>query len=152
VPLLVLAIVVVLAVIVAAWVLGTDDDPGAKPETPSSSPSGSTSAPPATTEGVTADGMENFMEDYLATVTSDPKTTWGRLTPQFQKESGGFGTYKKFWSGYQSADIVDFEADPEAMTVTYTVEYLDQDGQKSTDVVTLRLEGTDGNFLIAGES
>ncbi len=150
-PLLVLAIVVALGVIVVAWVLGNDDDPGAEP-TPSSSPSGSTSAPPATTEGVTADGMENFMEDYLATVTSDPKAAWQRLTPQFQKESGGFGQYKKFWSGYQSADIVDFTADPATMTVTYTVEYLDQTGQKTTDKVTLHLEGTDGNFLIASES
>jgi serine/threonine protein kinase len=151
-PLLALAIVVVLVVIVAAWVLGNDDDPGADPETPSSSPSGSSSAPPATTEGVTVDGMENFMEDYLAAVTSDPKAAWERLTPQFQKESGGFGQYKKFWSGYQSADIVDFAADPEAMTVTYTVEYLHQDGQKTTDNVTLQLEGTDGNFLIAAET
>lgn len=72
--------------------------------------------------------------------------------PQFQDQSGSFGQYKKFWSSIQTADLIDFQADPEAMTVTYTVEYLYQDGHKSTDEVTLRLEGTDGNFLIAGES
>jgi len=151
VPLLALAVVAVV-VIVVAWLLGSDPDSGADPQSPSSSSSSSGSSQPPPSNAVTADGMENFMEDYLSTVTTDQKAAWQRLTPQFQKESGGFGTYKKFWRGYQSADIVEFAADPEAMTVTYTVEYLDQAGQKSTDHVTLRLEGTDGDFLIAGES
>jgi hypothetical protein len=151
-PVLVLAILVALVVIVVAWVLGNDDDPGADPETPSSSTSGPASEPPASTEDVTADGMENFVEDYLATVTSDPKAAWERLTPQFQEQSGNFGQYQKFWSGYQSADIIGLQADPAAMTVTYQVEYVDNDGQKTTDRVTLGLEGTDGNFLIADES
>ena len=38
------------------------------------------------------------------------------------------------------------------MQISYTVEYLHQDGSKSRDDVTLTLEGTDGDFLIAGES
>lgn len=139
-------------VIAVAWVLGNDEDPGAGSETPSSNTSGSTSEPPTTAEPVTADGMENFVEDYLVAVTSDPKSAWDRLTPQFQEESGNFGQYQKFWSDIQTADIVDFRADPETMSVTYTVEYLRKDGRKTTDEVTLHLEGSDGNFLIAGES
>ena len=59
-------------------------------------------SPPPTADAVTADGMENFIEDYLATVTSDPKAAWDQLTPQFQAESGGFGQYQKFWSGFQT--------------------------------------------------
>ena len=50
------------------------------------------------------------------------------------------------------ADLIDAQADPQTLTISYTVEYLHQDGHKSTDDVTLQLEGTDGDFLIAGES
>ncbi|WP_156390949.1 serine/threonine-protein kinase [Nocardioides sp. Root1257] len=153
VPLLVLAVVGVL-VVVLAWVLGSGDDPGSEadsPRTPSSS-APSSSAPPTTTNEVTADGMENFIEDYLATVTTDPKSSWAMLTPDFQKESGGFGQYKKFWSGFQTADLISAQPDPDTMSISYTVEYLHEDGTKSRDDVTLRLEGSDGNFLIAGES
>jgi hypothetical protein len=32
------------------------------------------------------------------------------------------------------------------------VEYVHRDGQKTSDDVTLQLEGTDGDFLISGES
>jgi serine/threonine protein kinase len=151
-PLLVLAVVAAVVVIVVAWMLGSDPDSG-DPQTPSSSPSRSESSQPPPSTTVTADGMENFVEDYLATVTSDPKAAWEQLTPDFQAASGGFGQYKKFWSGYQSADIVgNTQADPETMTVSYTVEYLHTDGTKSRDQVTLHLEGADGDFLIGGES
>lgn len=150
---LVLAAIVVVGVVVIAWVLGSDDDPGTDPGSQTSTPSGPTSSAPPAGGAVTADGMENFIEDYLATVTSDPKAAWDQLTPDFQDASGGFGQYKKFWSGFQSADLVgDTRADPDNLTITYDVEYLHTDGSKSTDEVTLRLEGTDGDFLIAGES
>ncbi|GAA4693821.1 serine/threonine-protein kinase [Nocardioides conyzicola] len=157
-PALILVVaVLVVAVVVVAWMLGSDgdpgSDPGADPGSGATSPSGPTSSAPAKTPEVTADGMENFIEDYLATVTSDPKAAWERLTPDFQKASGGFGQYKKFWSGYQTADLIgNTQADPDNLTITYSVEYLHTDGHKSTDEVTLRLEGTDGDFLIAGES
>jgi hypothetical protein len=37
--------------------------------------------------------MTGFVEDYLATVTSDPKTAWAMLTPSFQAASGNYGQY-----------------------------------------------------------
>ncbi len=150
-PLLLLAVVAVIVAFVG-WRLGSDNAPDAKTQTPSSSPSSSASSPSPTADVVTAAGMESFIEDYLATVTSDPRAAWDQLTPQFQAESGGFKQYRDFWSGFRSADVISAQADPEAMTITYTVEYLRQDGDKVTDDVTLQLEGTDDNFLIAGES
>ena len=145
----------VIALVVVAWVVydaGSNDDPGvAKPsKTPSSSTPASKT--PAATETVTADGMENFVEDYLATVTSDPKTTWEQLTPAFQAESGSFGQYQSFWSRFQTADLISAQADPDSLQISYTVEYQRQDGQKTSDDVTLQLQGTDGDFLIAGEA
>lgn len=102
-------------------------------------------------DGVTADGMENFIEDYLATVTSDPKAAWPMLTPGFQDASGGFGQYKSFWKTIETADVLSAQADPADRRITYTVEYLRRDGSKITDDVTLLLEGTDGEYLISAE-
>ncbi len=45
----------------------------------------------------TAKGIENFIRDYVATVSTDPEQSWQMLTPKFQVESGGFDTYRKFW-------------------------------------------------------
>ncbi len=106
----------------------------------------------ATAAAVTTDGMEGFVEDYLATVTSDPKAAWAMLTPAFQDASGGFGGYNSFWKKIASADLLSARADPESKQVSYTVEYQRRDGTKTTDDVTLGLEGTDGEYLIAAES
>jgi serine/threonine protein kinase len=150
----VLAVVAVLAAVgLIAWLVLDGDDPGNQ-KAGSREPSGGpgTSSSSSQTPDVTADGMENFVEDYLATVTTDPAASWQELTPSFQQESGGFGEYQKFWSDMQTADMLSSKADPGSRRLSYTVEYLHQDGHKSTDNVTLELQGTDGQYLIAGES
>ncbi len=152
-----LPVLAVVALVVAAglvvWLAVSGSDPGhsesGKPNPPAKS---STSSGTSPSVDVTADGMENFVEDYLATVTTDPASAWDQLTPEFQAESGNFGQYQKFWSDFQSADIVSSHADTDTLQVSYTVEYLHQDGQKTTDDVTLQLQGTDGDYLISGES
>jgi hypothetical protein len=96
--------------------------------------------------------MENFIEDYLATVTTDPQRAWEMLTPEFQDQSGGFGQYQGFWATIATADLISARADPASKQSTYTVEYIRADGSKTTDEVTLVLEGTDGAFRIAGET
>lgn len=151
------AVAAVVVVAVLAWRLGSDggEDPSAadpgpsqtsKPSEPQSSP---TSEAP---QEVTADGMENFVETYLATVTSDQQAAWDMLTPAFQDASGGFGQYQKFWRGFQTADLLSAEADPESGQIGYAVEYTRTDGSKFRDQVTLTLEGTDDAYLIADES
>ncbi|MGY2702928.1 serine/threonine-protein kinase [Nocardioides sp. HB32] len=154
------AAILLLAVI--AWIAGShsgdDSQTGGKggsgsPRTstsPSTSPSSPSTSSPST--AVTADGMENFVETYLATVTTDPKSAWAMLTPDFQAQSGGFGQYQKFWKDFQSADLLSADADPSTRRISYRVEYLHQDGSKTQDDVTLTLEGKDGDFLIAGEA
>ena len=121
--------------------------PSGSPGSPGSSPSTSPASP-----GATADGMENFIEDYLATVTSDPKAAWDLLTPEFQAQSGGYGQYKGFWKTIETADMISSNADPASRQITYTVEYIRSDGSKTRDDVTLTLEGSDGAYKIAGES
>jgi serine/threonine protein kinase len=148
-PMLVGVVLLALLALIG-WQVLRDDSPGeAGRDRPSPSTSSTADTP---TETVTPDGMRTFVEDYLATVTSDPAATWKQLTPDFQDDSGGFEKYSKFWGAITSAEVVDADADPDTMQVSYSVQYVHRDGRKSSDHVTLVLEGRDGDYLIAGES
>jgi hypothetical protein len=153
----VVAAVVALALIVLiGWALlrGDSNQPaadnrGSGSETPSESPSPTKKK----TKEVrpTARGMTTFIEDYLATTTTNPDKSWRMLTPRFQAESG-FASYRGFWGSIESASPSAIRADPKAMTVSYTVAYDMKDGSSQTDNVTLELvQQKDGDYLIAGE-
>lgn len=113
----------------------------------SGSPSGSSS--PAT--AVTAAGMRSFVADYLATVTSDPKSAWQRLTPRFQAASGGYGQYRSFWATIADAQLVSAQPDPASGRISYVVDYQRTDGSQTRDSTTLTLTGHDGDYRIAAE-
>ena len=150
----VLAVVAVLALILLlGWALlrGDPEQPAAdKPrsgsETPSESPK-----PTKKKTGPTSEEMITFVDDYLATVTTDPAESWKMLTPEFKAASGGFGSYQRFWSGFESASPSAVKADPKAMTVNYNVDYEKKGGGTQIDNVTLELVQQDGKYLIAGE-
>ena len=100
--------------------------------------------------------MESFISDYLATAVSDPQTSFGMLTPEFQAESGGIEGYRGFWDTIQSADLRTVQADPDALTVAYTVDYtVDGPGnspsRESSSDVNLTLVFEDGTYKIAAE-
>jgi hypothetical protein len=161
-----LGVAALAAFLVLAWVafgtdlFGGDEDPGrdgtptaggaSQEESPSPSPSPSESESASAEEQ--AAEMRQFVEDYLATVTSDPAATWERLTPEFQQASGGFGGYRGFWRTIASAQPSNIQADPEAMTVSYDVAYERTDGTTMPDSVTLELVEDGDQLLIAGES
>jgi hypothetical protein len=96
--------------------------------------------------------MTQFIEDYLSTVTSDPETTFAMLTPEFQKASNGFEGYSGFWGTVESATPSRITADPESLTVTYTVDYVMENGDENSDDVSLQLVRQDDTYLIAGEA
>lgn len=150
------------------WQSSNDDEPRADtaPETtsqtptptePTSSPPETTAPPPSTTTAESAQdaekaaSMEAFVEDYLATVTSDPGAAYGRLTPAFQEESGGYEGYTGWWGQVESAKVTNIVANPRAGTVAYTVDYVKKDGSTRSDAVTLVLVERDGGWLIDGE-
>jgi serine/threonine protein kinase len=164
------AVAAVLVVALLAWALlsdgdGSTDRTSAEPtgspvrsstssspsERTSPSASQSASSPPATPRP-TADGMESFIEDYLATVTANPRAAFAMLTPAFQQASGGLGGYQSFWNTIASAEPTSVSADPGSLTVDYTVDYTREDGSTATDEVSLQLVFEDGRYLIAGES
>lgn len=108
-----------------------------------------------TDDGATAEdteeALESFVSDYLGLVVSDPEQAYARLTPEFQAASGGESGYLGWWRTVQSADVLNVKADPEALTVSYTVKYVMTDGRKSTERVDLQLYRHGETYLIAGE-
>jgi len=164
---LVLAAVLLLVLGVLAWVLlRADDGPSPTVDRPSAgqrdggggggspSPSGptDTASPKQRPAGPTANGMETFVTDYLATAPSSPETSYDMLTPAFQQASGGFGGYSGYWQTIATADPVEINADPDSLVVSYVVDYTRQDGSQVTDEVQLQLEYVDGRYLIAAEA
>ncbi|WP_426245424.1 protein kinase domain-containing protein [Nocardioides sp. LHG3406-4] len=155
------ALLGLLLVIVIAYVAsqlgGKEEDPNppaadestSSPADPSSEPDPdpTSESPPAQPDPA---AMEAFVEDYLQTVTSDPKSAWTRLTGDFQSDSGGYGQYKGFWATIESATVRAIDADPAGMTVTYDVDYETTTGPKS-DTVRLHLVESGDSFLIAAE-
>lgn len=96
--------------------------------------------------------MTTFIENYLGDVTRDPQSTFQRLTPEFQAQSGGEQGYTRFWSSIRSASVSNIQADPESLVVTYSVDYVMRNNRTSSDDVRLELVYEDGTYLIAGES
>jgi hypothetical protein len=95
--------------------------------------------------------MRSFIANYLADAPNDPASTYQQLTPQFQKASGGMDGYAGFWNTIQSATLTSFSADPNALTVDYTVDYVREDQSTATGQVHLQLTYKDGKYLIASE-
>ncbi|GAA1929685.1 hypothetical protein GCM10009737_34390 [Nocardioides lentus] len=163
-PALLVGVAILLVVLLGLGfvVLGGDDgdqDATAPSETPTSAaPSPSDPGPtsptpsPSPSQEPDAEEMATFVDNYLGTVVADPSSSWQQLTPAFQQASGGFGQYSGFWSNYTSATPRDVSADPDALTVSYTVDYVLADGREDTDQVTLQLAYEGGQYLISGES
>ncbi len=150
------ALLVVIGII--AWAAlsgdgGNDPSNDVAPPPTRSSPAGSPSSSESPSgTGATKDGMEGFIEDYLATVTSDPESAFTMLTPSFQEASNGLEGYRGFWGTIDSADVLTISADPKDLTVDYTVEYTHPNGSKTQDDVSLQLVLENGDYLIDGEA
>ncbi len=110
---------------------------------PSSSPS------PTEEAGPTAEGMEAFIRDYVATVAEDPSRSWTMLTPKFQQESGGFTKYRQFWDAATNGRVLSISTNPENLSVSYQVRFDNFDNGPGPTVLDLTYE--DGTYRIDGE-
>jgi serine/threonine protein kinase len=155
-----LALSAVLAVALVVVLTGREPDPedtaADLPDTSESAePSGSASSPdgeggdrPEPAEP-TERGMERFARAYVNAVASDPSRSWQMLTPKFQRESGGFDTYREFWSGVGEPEVLEVAADPDALVVSYRVRFENfGTGERPT---VLQLVHEDGSYRIDGE-
>ncbi|MBO0845186.1 MAG: serine/threonine protein kinase [Nocardioides sp.] len=147
------AVLVALGVIAfAAWT-GVRDTPtrtsSSGPSTRGTTGASDTSSPASPQPGPSqTKQMEQFLQSYLATVTSDHHKAWTMLTPAYQQASGGFGSYVGFWSTISSASPSHVTANPAAMTVTYDVAYVKADGEHTTEHHTLQLTRNGSSYLI----
>ena len=108
---------------------------------------------PAAPAGPTAAGMEDFIQDYLATVTSDPDTAFAMLTPGFQQASGGLSGYRGFWDTIRSARrAVVLEHEPRRPHGRLRGGVHPRGRQQGPDDVRLQLVYQDGEYLIDGEA
>lgn len=156
-PLLLAAagVVLLLVLVGVAWSLVTGGDdpttttsPGGGGDSPAANESSDSARPD---EQPTAEGMETFIGDYLTTAAADPSRSFPMLTESFQADSGGFEGYSGFWNTIESARLVDVSADPEALTVAYTVDYVKTDGSEISSDVVLGLVFRNGRYLIDEE-
>ena len=151
-PMMLLAVAVLVLLAALGWqLLGSGDTADPPAADPTSSAPAEPTPTAEDTEGPTTESMEQFITDYLATVTTDPGAAWQMLTPDFQRESGNYGQYSRFWGGFESARPTQIEADPETLQISYLAHYVLTDGQRMTDRVELTLEYDDGQFRIADE-
>jgi eukaryotic-like serine/threonine-protein kinase len=139
------AVLVAFGVIAWAALSGLSDNPSATSTPPSSSGSSSSTGSPGVSR---ARAMQDFLDTYLSTVTSDRQRAWAMLTASYQAASGGFSSYDGFWSTISSATPSHVTADPSAMTVTYDVAYVKTSGQHTTEHHTLQLVRSGGSYLI----
>jgi hypothetical protein len=147
-----LAVVAVVVATVIAFVIGTHGDDGGPSAkgTPSASTTGSSARTSPSAEAPTADGMKTFVEDYIATASTDPETAFGMLTPSFQVESHGLSAYEDFWSNVADPKVMAIKADPETLRVRYTYHYR-LSGEPRTEHIELQLTHDAGTYLIDDE-
>jgi hypothetical protein len=94
--------------------------------------------------------METFVQDYIATASTDPQTAFGMLTPAFQTKSHGLSAYEDFWSKVTDPTVMEVHADPATLRVRYTYHYR-LDGKPHTDHVELQLTHEAGSYRIDDE-
>ena len=141
----VLALVVMVGLIV--YYANQDSPEPPADDTSSQSPDDTTSPG---TEANAAE-MEAFVAGYLTAAATDPATGFAMLTPEFQEASGGLSGYTAFWGDVTNPELIDVEADPDNLTVTYDYTYNQRGEGKQQSHVTLRLVLEDGRYLIADE-
>jgi serine/threonine protein kinase len=153
---LVAAALVAVAAMVAFVLWPSGEEPAAAPTTGGGSPTQSqepsqesSSPSPSEEPQPTAQGIDQFIRGYVAAVSSDPRRSWTMLTPKFQRESGGWPTYRDFWAGKTNGQVLRVQPDPEKLTVTYWVKF-DNFGDGSRPTV-LDLEFDNGTYRIDGE-
>lgn len=94
--------------------------------------------------------MKTFIRDYVAALSTDPDVAWQMLTPKFQRDSGGLDSYRAFWGGAGTGEVLNISADPGTLAVSYQVRFSNREqrpGRTMLDLVFQR-----GRYLINAES
>jgi hypothetical protein len=161
-------VALLLAGLVAFWVLGTDDEPdtSADPTPTTSAPTtGSssaqqttdssastttdqTTATPADAEALSAKHIRDFLKDYHEAVLDDPREAYDTLTGPTLQANVSYETYAQFWGRFSDVKLKDVQAEDGSTTATATIEFT-EDGEKFTEAHQFTLAvGDDGQLLM----
>jgi len=168
------ALVVLLLLLVAGlgylWWSSSADQPSASPgpsphsRTPSPSPASTTSSPsqspsssPSTaspsTSGVqppSHGGPSGFVTGYYSLLPDNTPRAWSMLSSDYQRQVGGYGSYKGFWDTIRTVDVTGTSpAGPHAVDVS--LDYTRTDGSTASEVRRLYLESTGGGYVVTGD-
>lgn len=112
-------------------------------------PTEETSAAPEPTEptDAPAEGPEQFIADYYASLPSDTRTAWSMLAPSYQDEAGSYEEYAGFWATIGSVSVDDTSTSGEDQ-VDVTLTY--DDSEQETRRITVEPDG-DGWLIVADE-
>jgi serine/threonine protein kinase len=128
-------------------------------ETPSKTTSSSTSSSTSTTSTTTTTTantarddakLTRFVESYYRDVTKENKRddTFAQLTPKMRDASGGRDGYEGFWSGIESVDVGQVNADSANGTATVELTFKPKDGDESDETHTLTFVRDGDSWLI----
>jgi eukaryotic-like serine/threonine-protein kinase len=144
-----LGVVVALVLAGTLYAVLSGDPASTSTANPSGHASGKSGGASPAAARPTAKGMESFIRDYVAAVSTDPDKSWQMLTPKFQVESGGIDTYRKFWGPATNGRVLSVSADPGNLTVSYQVRFDNFNNGPGPTVLDLKFDH--GRYLIDGE-
>lgn len=153
--------IVVLALLVAAvglaliWptlnpsTTGQEPSPGPGATSPAASAPSPSASPSASVEGEpTTEQLAQAVTDYYALLPDDTDAGWQRLTPAYQRQTGGLDSYEEFWKDMDSVTASNVRATAPDQVVA-TITYVAKSGnQRSTEQRSFRLVLSDGILKI----
>ncbi|MEV2222405.1 serine/threonine-protein kinase [Nocardia vinacea] len=121
--------------------------------TPSPSAKPSTTAPPTTVTTApfgpaTPDRISQFVYGYYGMLPGNVQGGWSQLTPSYQAQTGGFGSYSQFWSTVRSVSVGGVTPNGENRAVV-SLTYNLKNGSTTSENRWIQVASDNGRLLIA---
>ncbi|MFI6365511.1 serine/threonine-protein kinase [Nocardia sp. NPDC050630] len=127
--------------------------PTTQPSTtvPPTSAKPSTTAPPTSTTApvgpATADRISQFIYGYYGMLPGNVQGGWSELSPSYQAQTGGFGSYSQFWSTVRSVSVGGVTPNGENRAVV-SLTYNLKNGSTSSENRWIQVTSDNGRLLI----
>ncbi|WP_433678412.1 serine/threonine-protein kinase [Nocardia sp. CA-119907] len=121
--------------------------------TPTSSAKPSTTLPPTTVTTTpfgpaTPDRISQFIYGYYGILPGNVQGAWSELTPTYQAQTGGFGSYSQFWSTVRSVSVGAVTPNGENRAVV-SLTYNLKNGSTTSENRWIQVSSDNGRLLIA---
>lgn len=121
--------------------------------TVTSTPTSSTTAPSTTITTTafgpaTPDRISQFISGYYGMLPGNAQGAWSQLTPSYQAQTGGLGSYSQFWSTVRSVSVGGVTPNGENRAVV-SLTYSLKNGSTSSENRWIQVVSENGRLLIA---